>query len=154
MKIENVFNGNLKQSHKALHKDYEYYKKEFIPRGYAEKTMVGIYEIPPQKSAYPLHYHLKNEETFYIISGEGVLYTKDGEVKVCKGDIMFFPASEDGAHQLFNTSKTENLTYIDFSVIHDLDATVYPKTNKIAVWGKGVNKVFKSDSAVDYYEGE
>lgn len=40
-----------------------------------------------------------------------------------------------GAHKLTNTSKTENLVYIDFDVIHDLDVTVYPDSNKIGIWG-------------------
>ena len=80
----------LTQSHKNLHPDYEYYKKDFIPRGYADKTMVSIYEIPPGKSAYPYHYHLKNEETFYIIRGEGLLKTPQGEKAVSAGDLIFF----------------------------------------------------------------
>lgn len=144
----------LTQSHKNLHPDYEYYKKDFIPRGYADKTMVSIYEIPPGKSAYPYHYHLKNEETFYIIRGEGLLKTPQGEKAVSAGDLIFFPANEAGAHKLTNTSPAENLVYIDFDVIHDMDVTVYPDSKKIAVWGKDVNKVYPLDASVDYYEGE
>lgn len=144
----------LPQSHKNVHPDYEYYKKDFIPRGYAEKTMVSIYEIPPGKSAYPYHYHLKNEETFYIISGEGVLKTPQGERKVAAGDLIFFPASAEGAHKLTNISETEKLVYIDFDVIHDMDVTVYPDSQKIAVWGKNVNRVYPQDANVGYYEGE
>ena len=144
----------LTQSHKNLHPDYEYYKKDFIPRGYADKTMVSIYEIPPGKSAYPYHYHLKNEETFYIIRGEGLLKTPQGEKAVSAGDLIFFPANEAGAHKLTNTSPAENLVYIDFDVIHDMDVTVYPDSKKIAVWGKDVNKVYPLDANVDYYEGE
>ena len=144
----------LTQSHKNLHPDYEYYKKDFIPRGYADKTMVSIYEIPPGKSAYPYHYHLKNEETFYIICGEGLLKTPQGEKAVSAGDLIFFPANEAGAHKLTNTSPAENLVYIDFDVIHDMDVTVYPDSKKIAVWGKDVNKVYPLDANVDYYEGE
>ena len=144
----------LTQSHKNLHPDYEYYKKDFIPRGYADKTMVSIYEIPPGKSAYPYHYHLKNEETFYIICGEGLLKTPQGEKAVSAGDLIFFPANEAGAHKLTNTSPAENLVYIDFDVIHDMDVTVYPDSKKIAVWGKDVNKVYPLDANVGYYEGE
>lgn len=145
---------DLKQNHKNENPNYEYFKKEFIPRGYANKTMVSIYEIPPLKSAYPYHYHCKNEETFYIISGEGMLKTPDGESKVSAGELIFFPASSEGAHKLTNTSETENLVYIDFDVIHDLDVTIYPDSNKIGVWGKNINKVYKLESNVDYYDGE
>ena len=144
----------LMAGHKAVHEDYEYYKKEFVPRGMAENTMVSIYEIPPLKSAYPYHYHLKNEETFYIISGEGVLKTPEGDRPVSAGDLLFFPANESGAHRLTNTSAAEKLVYIDFDVIHDMDVTVYPDSGKIGVWGKNVNRVYDLDANVDYYTGE
>lgn len=146
--------GELDTSHKAIHEGYEYYKKEFIPRGYAANTMVSVYEIPPLKSAYPYHYHLKNEETFYIISGEGILKTPEGEKLVAAGDLLFFPASIEGAHKLTNTSSMEKLVYIDFDVIHDMDVTVYPDSRKLGVWGKGVNRVYDLDADVDYYKGE
>ena len=145
--------SQLEAKRKAEHEPYEYCKKEFVPRGYAEKTMVSVYEIPPGKSAYPYHYHLKNEETFYIISGEGILKTPEGERKVTAGDLIFFPASAAGAHKLTNTA-AENLVYIDFDVIHDMDVTVYPDSQKIAVWGKDTNRVYPMDANVDYYEGE
>lgn len=141
-------------SHKNEHSGFEYYKREFIPRGYANETMVSIYEIPPLKSAYPYHFHHKNEETFYIISGEGVLQTPDGERKVTAGDLLFFPANREGAHRLTNTSSGEKLVYIDFDVIHDLDVAVYPDSNKIGVWGKEINKVYGLSDNVDYYDGE
>ena len=146
--------SDLSASHKAVHEDYEYYKKAFVPRGYADKTMVSIYEVPPLKSAYPYHFHLKNEETFYILSGEGILKTPDGESTVSAGDLLFFPANNEGAHKLTNSSATEPLVYIDFDVVHDLDVTMYPDSNKIGVWGKDTNKTYPLESNVDYYEGE
>ena len=123
-------------------------------RGEAANTLVSIYEIPPMKSAYPYHYHLKDEETFYIISGEGLLRTPDGERVVHAGELLFFPAGSEGAHKLTNTSSTEKLVYIDFDAIHDLDAAVYPDSGKIGVWGKDVNLVFRKEEHVDYYDGE
>ena len=144
----------LTQSHKNLHPDYEYYKKDFIPRGYADKTMVSIYEIPPGKSAYPYHYHLKNEEVFYILSGQGLLKTPDGEKKVVAGDFLFFPTGAEGAHKLTNLSDTELLVYIDFDVAHEIDVAVYPDSRKIGIWGKDTNRLYALDSDVDYYKDE
>ncbi len=145
---------SLTKETKSQHSDYEYTKREFVPRGHAEKTMVSIYEIPPKKSAYPYHYHLKNEETFYIISGEGIVRTPSGERTVKAGDLLFFPANSDGAHKLTNTSETAVLTYIDFSVIHDIDITIYPDSDKLAVWGKDTNRIYRTKDNVTYYEGE
>ena len=99
-------------------------------------------------------YHHKNEETYYIISGEGMLKTPEGERKVKTGDLLFFPANADGVHKLTNTSQTEMLVYIDFDTNNDVDVAVYPDSHKIGVWGKGVNKVYNEDDYVDYYEGE
>ena len=115
---------------------------------------MSVYEVPPQKAAYPYHYHLQDEETFYILSGEGLLKTPEGEKRVSAGDMLFFPAGSEGAHKLTNTSLTEKLVYIDFDVIHDLDAAIYPDSGKIGVWGKDINRVYPLDANVDYYEGE
>ena len=132
---------------------YEYIRRSFVRRGEAESTLVSIYEIPPGKAAYPYHYHLKDEETFFILQGEGTLRTPEGERSVRAGDLLFFPAGSEGAHQLINTG-SEDLVYIDFDVIHDLDAAVYPDSGKIGLWGKGVNRVYPIDANVDYYSGE
>lgn len=144
----------LTPKHKNWNADYEYDRKDFVPRGGGEHCMVSVYEIPPLKSAYPYHYHHKNEETFFIVSGEGVLRTPDGERPVRAGDLFFFPANSHGAHKLTNTSETEKLVYIDFDVTHDLDVAIYPDSHKIGVWGKGINKLYRLADDVDYYEGE
>lgn len=145
---------NIPQKHKCDHEEYEYFRRKFVPFGKAKNSLVSIYEIPPQKSAYPYHFHHNNEETFYIISGEGVLRTPDGERKVGAGELLFFPAGAEGAHKLTNSSETENLVYIDFDVVYDVDVTVYPDSDKIGIWGMGINKVYPKSADVDYYDGE
>lgn len=141
-------------SYKSEHEDYAYGRRKFIPFGGAKNTLVSVYEIPPGKAAYPYHFHHKNEETFYILSGEGVLRTPDGERKVAAGELLFFPAGPEGAHKLTNTSQTEMLIYIDFDVVHEIDVAVYPDSDKIGIWGKGINKLYSQAAHVDYYEGE
>lgn len=143
----------LPQKHKQEHPDYEYYRRDFVPFG-GHGCKVSVYEVPPGKSAYPYHYHTKNEEVFYILSGTGRLKTPDGEREVFAGEFLFFPATAAGAHKLTNASETEPLRYIDFDTTYDLDAAVYPDTGKIGVWGKGINRVFRLEDAVSYYEGE
>lgn len=141
-------------SHKCEHEGYEYYRRKFIPFGGAKNTLVSVYEIPPGKAAYPYHYHHKNEETFYILSGEGILKTPHGERKVTSGELLFFPIGPEGAHKLTNSSNTENLVYIDFDVVHEIDVAVYPDSDKIGIWGMGINKLYEQGSDVDYYHGE
>ena len=146
--------GDLPVSHKCDQVGYEYFRRKFIPFGDAKNTLVSVYEIPPGKAAYPYHFHHKNEETFYILSGEGILKTPDGERKVVAGELLFFPVGEAGAHKLTNTSVTEMLVYIDFDVVHDIDVTVYPDSDKIGIWGMGINKIYPRNADVDYYDGE
>ncbi len=153
-KIKHAKIAEIPTSHKCEHPGYEYDRRKFIPFGQAKNTMVSVYEIPPGKSAYPYHYHHNNEETFYILSGEGVLRTPEGERKVGAGELLFFPRGEAGAHKLTNASDREKLVYIDFDVVHEVDITEYPDSGKLGIWGMAVNKLYPGDGDVDYYEGE
>ena len=144
----------LPLSHKCEHEGYEYFRRKFIPFGGAKNALVSVYEIPPGKSAYPYHYHHKNEETFCILSGVGILRTPEGERKVAAGELLFFPTGPEGAHKITNASETEMLVYIDFDVVHDIDVAVYPDSEKIGVWGMGINKLYPESADVDYYQGE
>ena len=144
---------DLPAQHRAEHEGYEYTRRRFVRRGESGNTLVSVYEIPPGKAAYPYHYHLKDEETFCILRGEGTLRTPQGEQIVHAGDMIFFPAGSEGAHKLTNTG-SETLVYIDFDVIHDLDAAVYPDSGKIGLWGKDINRVYPIEADVPYYDGE
>ena len=141
-------------SHKCEHEGYEYFRRKFIPFGGAKNTLVSVYEIPPGRAAYPYHYHHKNEETFFILRGQGLLKTPEGERTVQAGDLLFFPANSEGAHKLTNLSETEPLVYLDFDVVHDVDIAVYPETGKLGVWGKNINRIWREQDDVDYYDGE
>ena len=153
-KIRHCKIDQIPASHKCEHEGYEYFRRKFVPFGAAKNTHVCVYEIPPGKAAYPYHYHCKTEETFYIISGIGTLRTPEGEKQVAAGELIFFPAGEAGAHKLTNASDAENLVYLDFDVTHELDVAVYPDSDKIGIWGMGINQIFPTSADVDYYHGE
>ena len=114
----------------------------------------SIYKILPRKSTYPYHIHHNNEETFYSLSGEGALRTPDCERNVSAGEFLFFPTEPASVHKLTNCSDTENLVYIDFDVVHDVDITIYPDSEKIGIWDMGINQLYPQAEAVDYYDGE
>ena len=151
MKHRNI--DDLTRKHKIGADGYEFTRGDFL-KVHESRSLVRVYEIPPGKSAYPYHYHLKNEETFFILKGEGLLRTNQGERMVKPGDLLFFPTGEDGAHKLTNTSKSEMLVYLDFDVVQDLDIAMYPDSGKIGIWGMDINRIYPKDSDVDYYEGE
>ena len=145
---------DIPSKQKAEHEDYVYRRRKFLGFGETNNTCVSIYEIPPGKAAYPYHYHHKNEETFFILRGHGLLKTPEGEKNVSAGDLLFFPANCDGAHKLTNLSDTEDLVYLDVDVVHDLDVAVYLETGKLGVWGKNINRIWRQQDDVDYYDGE
>ena len=138
--------------HVCGHDGFEYRKRSLVPRGQAG-CVANLYEIPTGKAAYPYHYHMENEEAFYILSGSGVLRTPQGERPIRAGDFLFFPAGEYGAHKLTNTG-AEPLVYLDFDTSHEIDVAFYPNSGKIGVWGRGINQVYQTEDAVGYYEGE
>jgi len=146
---------DVPSEHKHEHEKYEYHKRTIIPRGSAKQCTLSVYEVPPGKTAVPYHYHSKNEEVFYIMSGSGILKTPKGERTVSSGDFIFFPACENGAHKLTNNSETEQLVYMDFDTENDLEAVFYPDSGKIGIAGENIKfQLFKTNASVGYYDGE
>jgi uncharacterized cupin superfamily protein len=151
-----ITNKNLiEPSHKSEHEPYEYYKYEVTKRSRDSQSYVSIYEIPPLKASYHYHYHLKNEEVFYIISGSGILETPDGNKPISAGDIIVCPPSEKGAHRIVNSSEKEMLVYLDCDTVNYPDIAYYPNSDKVGIILNGESSTFyEKNSAVDYYKGE
>ncbi len=123
-----------------------------------------MYEIPPGKVSWPYHYHINNEEVFYIIEGKGELRLNDKTIKVTKGDFIRFPINKKGAHQLKNTSLDETLKYLDFGTTNHPDIVFMPDSNKLGIFGgaapcqnnsnRKIWKYFNLDTEIDYLDGE
>lgn len=143
------------QKHKNEHDPYAYSKREITSRQDFGQCYVAIYEIPPKKSNYPLHYHTANSEVFYIIQGNGILVTLDGQKAIKQGDFIVCPPTEKAAHKIINTSEDEVLKYVDFDTTNSPDIVHYPDSGKIGiiVHNKSSN-FFKSEEEVGYYDGE
>lgn len=139
--------------HRNEHEGYEYIKRD---AGGAElkSSYVMFYEIAPGKSNYPYHYHVLCEEVFYILRGQGLLKTPEGERVVGAGDLLVFPSGEEGAHKLTNTSTSEPLSYIDFGSKAPLEVAFYPDSGKVGMYGRGLRNIFMENTKVEYYEGE
>lgn len=141
-------------SHKNEHPDYEFFVRSLVSRRAGGKCVVSVYTVPPRKSNFPYHFHAVNEESFYIISGSGVLKTPDGEKTVGAGDFVFCPTGEGGAHKLTNASDTENLVYIDFDTSSEIDVCGYPDSGKLGIYGAHFRELYERKDSVDYYKGE
>lgn len=147
--------NNLIGQHKAEHEPYEYVKYEITPRDDFDQCNVAVYEIPPKKSNYPYHYHITNTEVFYIISGEGILRTPNGDKNIKSGDFIVCPPSEKGAHKLINASDSAVLKYIDFDTANSPDIISYPDSDKTGIIiHNQPSMFFKNDDKANYYDGE
>ena len=146
--------GNIAAQKRGDGNLYEYTRYPALPEDAAKHSAIAFYELAPGKSNYPYHYHLTSEETFYIISGTGILKTPEGESEVYAGDLLFFPAGEQGAHKLTNSSDSEPLVYIDFDTVADPNVCVYPDSNKVGIYGKDLRKIYRLEDNVDYYDRE
>lgn len=74
-------------------------------------------------------------------------------MEVKEGDIIVFPANENGAHMLTNTSDAP-VHYIDIDTYSSHDVVVYPDSDKVRVFAGGIQKSFKMQSEVNYLDGE
>jgi uncharacterized cupin superfamily protein len=113
-----------------------------------------IYDLEPGRSSSPYHYEYA-EEWLLVVDGTLVLRAPDGEHALQRGDLVRFPAGPDGAHKLMNRSDAPARTLL-FSGAGPLAVSVYPDSDKIAVWtGEEENDlIFKRGTAVPWSEGE
>ncbi len=144
----------LPGAHKQEHEPFEYFK-HLIMGGNQNACQVALYEIPPQKTNYPYHYHTNVMEVFYIIRGCGTLKTPDGDKPLQAGDVVICPPYEKGAHNITNTSETETLVYLDVDTASSTDVVFYPDSGKVGVLVQDHYRAFfrKTDEA-SYYDGE
>lgn len=65
---------------------------------------VNIVTLPPGSGSAQRHWHELEEEFTYMISGEVVLITDDGEEVITPGMMMGWPANVANGHHLVNRS--------------------------------------------------
>ena len=146
---------SLPVHHEKEQEPYEYKKWEAAPHRKQDQCYVALYEIPPQKKNYPYHFHMAVTEVFYILEGEGVLETPQGERPLRKGDIVICPPGEKSAHRMKNTSLTQPLRYLDVDTTAPTDVIHYPHTGKTGVIVSGVStNFFEDQTEVPYYAKE
>ncbi len=124
----------------------------------AERLGLSLFEVPPGEAAYPLHYHLTEEELVVVLSGRPSLRTAGGWRDLEEGEVIAFPRGETGVHQIVNRTP-ETVRFLAFSSSGEPDVVVQPDSGKVGAFerrpdGGGMRIWFKGDDAVDYWEGE
>ena len=126
----------------------------------AEHLGLSLYELEPESAAFPLHYHLDNEELLIVLTGEPSLRTLDGERRLAEGEVVSFPVGEAGAHQVVNRTDAPVRVLI-LSEMNSPEIVVRPESRKISAFGRppgspreGMHDVYFRRDAVEFWEGE
>jgi uncharacterized cupin superfamily protein len=121
----------------------------------ATQMGTSVYELPPGQALCPYHYEYAEEEWLLVVSGRPTVRDPDGETELEPWDLVLFPTGPAGAHQVRNDSD-EPARVIMYSTVMHPAATVYPDSDKIAVWtgNKADDVIVRRSSGVDYFDGE
>jgi uncharacterized cupin superfamily protein len=116
---------------------------------------ISVYELPPGQAVCPYHYEVGEEEWLIVLSGHPTLRHPDGSEALDPWDVVRFPKGPEGAHGIRNETD-ETVRVLMFGTVITPTATVYPDSDKIAVWtgNPETDLLFKRDAAVEYYDGE
>jgi uncharacterized cupin superfamily protein len=164
MRHPNIINIQELESTKQQHgESYLLHRKQLGAKTRGDKLGCSWIELPPGKKSWPMHYHCVNEESIYILEGEGTLRIGEEKVAVRAGDYISFRAGKDDAHQMINTSSAP-LRYLCISTMEPNEIAVYPDSNKVFVCAGSapggakekriLTSVFRSGDTVDYWDGE
>ena len=122
-----------------------------------EATEMGtsIYELPPGQAICPYHYEYAEEEWLIVLEGRPTLRHPEGTEELAPWDVLCFPTGPQGAHGIRNETD-ETARVLMFSTVKHPAATVYPDSDKIAVWtgNKDDDLIAERASGVDYWRGE
>ncbi len=70
---------------------------------------VNLLRLPPGAWSSQRHWHTREDEFVYVLAGEVVLVTDDGEEVLSSGDAAGFKAGEPNGHCLANHSESDVL---------------------------------------------
>lgn len=125
----------------------------------AQKLGYNLTELPPGSAQCTFHSHRSEEEMFFILEGEGELRFGEQKYRIRKHDVIACPTGGPAtAHQIINTGSA-TLRYLALSSLADVEVCEYPDSSKVGVFAGAANtprlrKLVRSESEVDYYDGE
>lgn len=122
----------------------------------AEETGTTVYELPPGQAICPYHYEHAEEEWLIVLAGRPSLRRPEGTEQLEPWDVVCFPRGPRGAHAVRNETD-EPVRVLMYSTVKYPAATVYPDSDKIAIWTGGDRSddlITTRSSRVDYYFGE
>lgn len=101
-----------------------------------------IEELPPGSNSSYHHYHTAEEEHVLVLSGVGTLHLGDDSSDIGAGDHILFPAGDEIAHHIENTS-TKPLRYLVFGERKQNDVVMYPQSSIALVKSSGGHRWYR-----------
>jgi uncharacterized cupin superfamily protein len=91
---------------------------------------VNLLQLPPGTWSAQRHWHSEEDEFIYIVSGELVLVTEQGEEPMRAGDCATFPANAPNGHHLVNRSDATAVC-LEVGSRNAADRVVYPDIDMV-----------------------
>jgi uncharacterized cupin superfamily protein len=120
------------------------------PNGDMGRLGVNETHVPPGRVLCPFHYHQREDEVFYVLSGRGVLRRGEQLIDIGPGDCISCPAGDGVPHQIANPYDVE-LVYLAIGHNDSDEVCVYPDSDKILIRSLKKIGVFEK---TDYMHGE
>ena len=86
---------------------------------------VNLVELPPGIWSAQRHWHTREDEFIYVLSGELTLVTDEGAQVLTAGMVAGFPAGESNGHHLINNGDA-TASYLEIGDRIDEDEVFYP----------------------------
>jgi uncharacterized cupin superfamily protein len=117
----------------------------------ADRTGMSVYEVEPGYATWPYHFELANEEWMFVIEGELVLRTPDGERTMRTGDVACFPVGAAGAHEVRNDGEVVGRFALTSAKLGPGGGAVYPDSGKVLVYTPGFSHRGMLGEEVEYW---
>jgi len=92
------------------------------------KIGINLTTLLPGKESSMRHFHTLEDEMVFVLEGEVVLRTDDGEQILTAGMCAGFPAGKRNGHQLVNRS-SRPARYLEISNCDPNDSAEYPEVD-------------------------
>ena len=109
--------------------------RERVRLGAAAKlTQFGVnrLRLGPGQWSSQRHWHTHEDEFIFVLDGEVVLVTNDGEERLVAGDSAGFPAGVADGHHLQNRSTRDAIVLEVGTSNESVDTTTYPDVDMLA----------------------
>lgn len=110
---------------------------------------VNLTTLPPGKESSMRHFHTREDELVFVLDGEVVLRTDEGEQTLTGGMCAGFPAGSRNGHHLVNRSD-RSARYLEISNRAPEDSAEYPDDDLAYRKGPAGGAVFTHRDGTPY----